>query len=401
MRVLIVGGGLGGLSLAVALHSVGIDDVEILEASPHLAETGVGLTLQPNAVAVLARYGLADELTDSAVELDRQIAFSSHGEEAWRRPVGTAAGHPWPQYGIHRGRLQAALIGAITERLGRDRIRTGHRLVEVTEHDGEIEITVADGSDRTTSVAGTLVVGADGARSTVRHHLHPSEPEPEWDGFAAWRGLTYTDEFLGEAATVMAGHSAQVLWAFPVRGDPASGEPVEVSWVAHRRLPKWRLEPEPGWATEDDIEDLIGWFHALTFDGTSTAELIRRSDAVYQHPVLTRPPLERWSSGRMTLLGDAAHPLPPVGSVGASQAILDAAALADALAREEDVGAALDAYEGARRGPANRLVELAERGGPIAALDLVEERGLAAVSSTEIDRILEDFDSAAGIEVGI
>ena len=185
MRVLIVGGGIGGLSLAVSLHAAGIDDVEVFEAAPAIEELGVGINVLPHAVRGLSELGLADDLSAQGLATGEFVMFNKHGQRIWGEPRGLAAGYRWPQYSIHRGRLLGVLHRAFVERLGETRLHTGHRVVNATQNDVSVYAHVAGG----TRVGGDVLVGADGVHSAIRAQLHPGEGAPLWNGITMWRAV--------------------------------------------------------------------------------------------------------------------------------------------------------------------------------------------------------------------
>lgn len=364
MKVLVVGAGIGGLSTALGLHAAGIP-VQVIDRVPELRPLGVGINILPHATATLTELGLGDALAAQAVATSELIHFDRHGNEIWREPRGVAAGHPFPQYSVHRGRLQDLLLTAARERLGPGAIRTGCHFTSAVQTADAVCAVV---HDRHTGTSGELVadvlIGADGLHSAVRAQLHPDEGPPRWNGIRMWRGVATVPPFLTGTSMVMAGsnHAAKFV-AYPLSGPAGPGGAVLVNWVAEVRMPEGG-QGEANWTRTGRLDDVLPYYRGWRIGDLDVAALLAASDTVLEYPMVDRDPLPRWTSGRITLLGDAAHPMYPIGSNGGSQAILDARTVAAELARAGDPGAGLAAYEAARRDAANAVV-LANRDMPM------------------------------------
>ena len=367
MRVIIAGGGIGGLTAALALHAAGIE-AEVFEATAEIKPLGVGINILPHAVRELTELGLGDALAATGIATRELRYISAHGQEIWREPRGLAAGYRWPQYSIHRGRLHMLLLAAARARLGAARIHTGRKLARVTQDAAGATAHFADG---TTATADALVA-ADGIHSAVRAQRHPDEGAPPWKGAVLWRATSVAPPFLGGATMIQCGHHELKFVCYPI-ADNADGTQL-INWIAERVLPA-----DAGWNREDwnragRVEDFAPFYDSWRWDFLDVPALMRRAGAVYEFPMVDRDPLPRWSEGRVTLLGDAAHPMYPIGSNGASQAILDARVLAMHLARGATVQAGLAAYEATRRLP-TAAITLANRGlGPDLILQEVHQR---------------------------
>lgn len=374
MRVLIVGAGIGGLTTALSLHAAGID-VQVIDRVPRLRPLGVGINLLPHATGALAELGLHEALAARAVATSELVHYDRLGNEIWREPRGLAAGHPWPQYSVHRGRLQSLLLDAVHERLGPDSVRTGCRFVAATEEDRQVRVTVDEhGDDTSIEFTADAVIGADGLHSAVRAHLYPDEGPPRWNGIRMWRGVAPAAPFLTGTSMLMAGsnHAAKLV-AYPLGAAAPGSDEVLVNWVAEVLMPQ-DTQGEAEWTHTGRVGDVTPHYRGWRIAGLDVATLLAASETVLEYPMVDRDPLPRWSFGRITLLGDAAHPMYPVGSNGGSQAILDARAVAAELARTGDPVAGLAAYESARRETANSVV-LANRDIPMDhALRMVAER---------------------------
>ena len=405
MAVLIAGGGIGGLTLALALQQKGIE-CRVFEAASEFRPLGVGINLLPHSVRVLTLLGLESHLAATAIETSELVYYTKHGQRIWAEPRGKAAGYRWPQYSIHRGELQMLLMEAVKERIGAENVLAGHAL-QGFEQDGDgVTATFANrrSGEAVAAVRGEALIGADGIHSVVRQQFYPGEAEPKFSGRLLWRGTTKSAPFLTGRSMIMAGYASQKFVAYPISAVMAKRGHSLVNWVAELTV-GGDAEPPRDWNREVPISKFLPEFERWRFDWLDVPELIRGAAAVYEFPMSDRDPVDRWSFGRVTLLGDAAHPMYPIGSNGASQAILDAAALAEALTRGSAVPAALTAYEGERLAPTSRIV-LANRGqGPEAVMQMVEERAPNGferlddvISAAELEEVAARYKQIAGFD---
>ncbi|MET7769806.1 DUF3237 family protein [Nocardia sp. NPDC005366] len=360
MRIIIAGAGIGGLTAALSLHAAGITDVGIDEAVPELLPLGVGINLLPHAVRELTELGLADRIAEIGVPIEELVYANPLGQVISSEERGRAAGYRWPQYAVHRGALQMLLLDAVRERLGSGAVRCGCPVTGL-EHDAD------------------LLIGADGIRSTVRGALYPEEGPPIWNGLTLWRGTTLAEPFLTGRSMVMSGDGSRKFVAYPISEPDRDGR-VLTNWIAERPTEgaaatgDWNRSADPETVAADFADWKLGWLDAPA--------LIAAAESVFEYPMVDRDPLPRWTHGRVTLLGDAAHPMYPIGSNGASQAIIDARVLAHALATRRDPSF----YEGQRR-EATAAIVRANRGlGPERVLSLAHER--APHGFDDIDAIL-------------
>ncbi len=392
MRVIVVGGGIGGMATALSLHAVGITDIDVYESAPAIRELGVGISLQPHAVRELAGLGLLEELYATGIPVTEQVDCTKRGQRIGADPRGLAAGYQWPQFAIHRGELLMLLYRAVVARLGAGRVHPGHHLARFGEEpDGTAwaQFTDRQTGGPLTRVRGEVLVGADGVPSTVRQALHAGEGPPLWTGMTIWRGVTEADPFLGGCTMAHAGYRGRHAVVFPISRRYAQRGRALVNWAASYRVGEGRPMGRQDWDHRGRLEDVLEQFGDYLFDWLDLPDLFRRSQAIYQYPMVDRDPLPRWGAGPVTLLGDAAHPMYPYGGNGAAQAILDARVLARALASSASVTEGLASYAAERR-PATAEVVLANRrGGPEQCLDIVEQR-----APNGFDRI-EDVISAA------
>ncbi|MGA8951230.1 MAG: FAD-dependent monooxygenase, partial [Xanthobacteraceae bacterium] len=354
MKIAIAGGGIGGLAAALFLQAEGIE-ADVYESVPHMAELGVGINLQPHAVRELELLGLRDELEAAGNSCDEWAMFNRLGQDIWREPRGRAAGHAWPQISIHRGRLQGILLAAAKKRLGPERIHTDHHLVAFEDAADRIAASFATGRRTGPSVQAEAdaLIGADGIHSTVRKLLYPAEGDPVFAGMLLWRGMTRTKPLFGGHTMVFAGYREQKFIAYPIAPPDADGRQI-LNWIAEIHAAKMLRRED--WNREGKLEEFLPAYADWRFSWADVPQIIRDADRVYEYPMIDRDPLPRWSFGRITLLGDAAHPMYPIGANGASQAIRDGRALAAALAARGTAAECLANYEQERREATNQIV---------------------------------------------
>ncbi|MEU1981224.1 flavin-dependent oxidoreductase [Nocardia sp. NPDC019395] len=390
MGIVIAGAGIGGLTAALSLHAAGFRDIAVYERVDTLRPLGVGINLLPHAVRELTELGFGERMAALGVAPGTLAYYNRHGQEIWSEPRGLAAGYHWPQLSVHRGGLQMELLAAVRERLGADAVRTGHRLV-AAEPSGIARFHTAAGE---VAVHAELIIGADGIHSALRRRHQPDEGAPVWNGLTLWRGTARSPGFLDGRTMIMAGDAQQKFVAYPI-GDT-------VNFIAERRT----TGPGAGdadWNRAVDPAPIVELFRDWRFPWLDVPGLLAAADEILEYPMVDRDPIDRWTYGRTTLLGDAAHPMYPNGSNGASQAILDARTLAYHLATAHSTDAALAAYENDRRPATTALVLSNRRQGPEQVMVLAHERapdGFAhihdVVSPEELTEIATGYKKAAG-----
>ncbi len=374
MKVIIVGGGIGGLTMALMLHARGID-CEIFEQADTIRELGVGINTLPHAIKELKQLGLLDRLDAVGIRTFELIYTNRFGQEIWREPRGLDAGYDVPQFSIHRGRLQSTIFQAVRSRLGESRIHTGHRLGAFTQDEGGVTAYFFDrhGSHRR-SVRGDVLIGADGIHSYVREKLYPNEGPARWNGSMLWRGALDWPKFLTGRSMVIAGGMAAKLVVYPI-GEGAREDRPLTNWAVLVKVGEGGVPPnKEDWSRPGRFEDLMPHVQRFRIPYVDAKALIETTPEFWEYPMCDRDPLPRWSHGRVTLLGDAAHPMYPVGSNGASQAILDARCLADLLKNADHPMQALWTYEQERLPPTAQIVRMNRSGGPEGVIDAVEQR---------------------------
>ena len=391
MKALIAGGGIGGLTAALFLHRAGVD-VEVYERTDDIRELGVGINLLPHAVRELSVLGLQPELDAAGIRLGELRYANRLGQVVWQEARGVDAGHDHPQISIHRGRLLGLIYGAVVERLGASAVRTGHRVLSVHQTDRQVEVEIQCRDGMRSIIEADLLIGADGIHSTIRSQFYPDEGAPIWNGVMLWRGCTDWPTWRDGRTMMVAGGNFAKFVFYPIAKHPERGDLHLTNWAVMAKTgEEGRSPPRPeDWSRPGVREEALSFVrNTFRLTGIDPAAIIMATPNVYEYPNCDRHPLARWSFGRVTLLGDAAHPMYPVGSNGASQAILDASTLAACLESTSPIQAALEAYDAQRR-PATAKIILANRqGGPERVIDMVEARAPHGFS---------DIDAVATVE---
>ena len=387
--VVVIGAGIGGLTLALSLHAAGIP-CRVYEAAPEIKGIGVGINLLPHAMKELEALGVADALSRVAIQTKEASFFNRFGQHIYTEPLGRYAGYAWPQLSIHRGELQMVLLRAVRELLGNDAVLTGRQCTGVEQDDREVRVRFVDpvSGAKQPVQRGAVAVACDGIHSAVRKQFYPDEGEPRYSGINMWRGVTVWNPILSGATFVRAGwftHGKLVL--YPIR-DNVDGEGRQlINWVAEIETPRHTVRD---WNRRGALDDVIGAYADWHFDWCDVPALMRAAETILEYPMVDQDPLPAWTHGRVTLVGDAAHPMVPRGSNGAGQAILDARTLAELLARHRDPLAALREYESIRL-PLTANVVLANRANPPDAI-------LREVYERSGDRPFERIDDVIGRE---
>lgn len=373
MTVLIAGGGIAGLSLALTCHQIGVP-FKVFESVPQIRPLGVGINLQPSAVRELIDLGLAHRLDEIGVRTRDYGMYTKKGLHIWTEPRGLWAGYKWPQYSVHRGQLHMLLHDELMRRAGPECLECGWTATGFGHEDNQalLHLRHRDGQEKT--VRGDILIGADGIHSAIRTQMAPNEGEPVWGGAVLWRGTTRAVPFKSGASMVMVGHSGLRFVSYPISvPDPKTGL-ATINWIANLHYDPDQHWNKEDWNREARLEDFLPRFEAMRFDWLDVPGLIRAADKVFEYPMVDRNPLERWTVGQVSLMGDAAHAAYPVGSNGAGSAIIDARKLGRAFLEFGLTPRALEHYESEMLPVTTKVVLTNRVAGPDQILDVVEER---------------------------
>jgi len=406
MKVMVIGGGIGGLATALSLHAAGIG-VEVYEQVPTIEALGVGINLQPNAVRELIELGLGGAIADVAIETSELRYYNKFGQLIWAEPRGLAAGYAWPQYSINRGDLHLALLKALQERIGSDSLHTGHQLTSFSQDADGVTAHFVDreSGEPLPSHRADALIGADGIHSRTRKQLYPSEGAPVSSGRIQWRGVIEAAPFLDGRTQVTIGHSQRRAVIYPMSRKSADAGRSLINWITV--LGRQSASKLPGiWDRRAPKERFFGHFESWNFDWIPFANLIAETEEIFEYPKDDRDPLPHWSFGRVTLLGDAAHPMRPLGSQAGSQAIVDARVLAQALALAPAVEGGLLEYEKRRLPIMNKIILRNREFGPSIIMEMAEERAPQGfdriediIPRSQLVAISESFKKDAGFDV--
>ena len=405
--ILIIGAGIGGLTLALKLHSLGISS-RIYESVPVLKPLGVGINILPHAMRELCGLGLEQQIAQRSIETREVQFYNRFGQHIFTDKRGRFAGYKWPQFSIHRGMLQSVLVEAVLERMGHDAIITDHRLIELEQ----TEIKVKAVFERTTEnnayveIYGDVLIGCDGIHSTVRRKLNPKDNDPLiYSGITMWRGVTRWPKFLNGATMIYAGwlQTGKVI-AYPIEEEDVRGNQL-INWLCEFYCPARNGEGD--WGKQGKLEDFIWACDEMNFDWLDIPAMVRNAEFVFEYPMVDRNPLAKWTEGRTTLLGDAAHPMYPRGSNGAGQAILDAIDLAKRLSSCGGYKEAFAFYENERRPKTTEVVHANRTVPPDAILKVIYDRTGDKpfqkiddiIGSDELESIADNYKTIAGFDL--
>jgi 2-polyprenyl-6-methoxyphenol hydroxylase-like FAD-dependent oxidoreductase len=406
LPVLVAGGGIGGLSLALTLHQIGVPCL-VFETVEHLKPLGVGINLQPNAVRELEELGIGSAaLDDIGVQTQEWTLVGLNGNDVYSEPRGLRAGYRWPQYSVHRGGLQMLLYRVALERLGPDAMRTGLQVTGYRQRPDGRSVTALlrtrDG--RRFEVEGSLLIGADGLHSAVRAQMHPDQPPINWGGAIMWRGTTPGVPIRTGASFVGLGTHRHRVVFYPIsKPDPATGL-ATINWIAEITVDNSQGWTSGDWNRKVDVDAFIHHFEGWNYDWLDVPAMLRGANEVFEYPMIDRDPIPTWVDGRAALIGDAAHVMYPTGSNGASQAVVDARVLGAALLDHGVTPEALRAYD-TRLCAEISAVILRNRGaGPFGLLNLLDERcgGVfddidAVIPPAEREEFMSRYRMAAGL----
>ncbi len=394
MEAIVVGGGIAGLTAALCLHAKGIN-VEVFERTPEIRELGVGVNILPHATKVLDRLGLVDKLYEVGIETAELIFCHRLGQTIWQEPRGRDAGYRYPQFSIHRGRLQGVLYEEVKARIGADHVHAGHELTHVTQTDGQVTATMRLANGTTVERRADVAIGADGIHSNTRAAFYPGEGPPIWSGRMFWRGAAEWDPFLTGRSMIISGGMTGKLVVYPISNQGCRPGKTLMNWAVF--IPAGEPGSEPprreNWDRRGDTNELLP-FVKRTFrsDVVDVVGLISATEEIFEYPVCDRDPIDRWSFGRATMIGDAAHPMYPMGSNGASQAIIDAGEVADWLSRGLPAAEALSGFQKERIPQIAQIVRSNREGGNERVIDVVA--ALAPDGFTELEDVISQAQLA-------
>lgn len=404
--VLIAGGGIAGMALALTFHQIGVP-CTVFEAVPDLQPLGVGINLQPNAVRELYDLGLDDTVLDTVGLQAREWALvGRNGREVYSEPRGLLAGYRWPQYSVHRGELQMLLYRTVLQRLGPDAVRLGHKVTGYRNTpDGVLaQVEARDGTRH--EVAGRLLIACDGLHSAVRAQMYPQQPPIQWGGAIMWRGTTPGVPIRSGASFVGLGSLKHRVVLYPISKPDAATGLATINWIAEITVDNaggWR---SGDWNRRVALDEFIHHFEGWNYGWLDVPAMLRGAQEVFEYPMIDRDPVPTWVDGRVALLGDAAHVMYPVGSNGASQAIVDARVLGAAMLEHGVTPAALQAYDQRLCADISALVLRNRGAGPFGLLGLVDERcgGVFeniddVIPAAEREAFMARYKAAAGFAI--
>lgn len=400
-RVIVVGGGIAGLGFALSMAQRGLA-CDVYEAVAEVRELGVGITLLPHAMRELAALGVQSRLEAAGIENLESAFYNRFGQLIYREPRGRHAGYAFPEVGIHRGKLHRILYEAALERLGPQRVHTGHRCVGVEQDDSGVTVHfVGPDGTRREPVRGDVVVACDGVNSAVRRQFYPDE-QLAFAGINTWRGVTRRAPILtGKTYLRIGSIETGKMVIYPIVDDVDAQGRQLINWMAEIQGDRAQMND---WNRPGERKDFEAIFADWRFDWLDVPKLIADADQVLEYPMVDKDPVERWTFGRVTLMGDAAHPMYPRGSNGSAQALIDARTLAERLATDADPLAALQRYDDERRPATARIVQT-NRTTPPDYINILVDRLSGGkpfrhiddlISQDELRRISDEYKRIAG-----
>jgi len=378
-KVIIAGGGIGGLTLALTLHQIGVPFV-VLESAREMRPVGVGINVQPNAVRELFDLGIDAEYLDKiGVPAKEWALVGLNGKEVYAESRGLDAGYNWPQYAAHRGKLHMLLYDTLVERAGSDAVQLGTRVegysgnpvISNAENGVNVKASTASGSQ--SEITGKLLIGADGIHSKVRAQMHPDQPPIHWGGAVMWRGTVKAKPLRTESSFVGLGTHQHRMVIYPISKTDPDGTAL-INWIAEVTMDNSEGWPDDSWFQEVAIESFAHHFEAFKYDWLDVPAMLRSADCAYMNPMIDRDPVSTWVEGSVALMGDAAHAMYPTGSNGASQAIVDARVIGAAMLEHGVTAEALNSYDDQLCEKVSELVLRNRSAGPFGLLNILDER---------------------------
>ena len=401
LNIAIVGGGIAGLSFALGLHHRGID-CDVFESVSEVKEIGVGITLLPHGMRELAELGLQDALEAAGIENLESVFYTQHGQYVYKEARGRHAGYALPEIGIHRGKLHRILFEAAIKRLGSDKVHTGMRCSGFVQNSDGVQLDFLNTHTNTiVSLEAQIAVACDGVNSVIRKQMHPDDALC-FAGINTWRGVTVHPPILtGKSYLRIGTVEVGKMVIYPIIDNVDGKGNQLVNWVAELQKPNAVMND---WNRPGDPAVCAEIFKNWTFDFLNVPELILKADKVFEYPMVDKNALPFWTQGRVTLMGDAAHPMYPRGSNGSAQALIDARTLADQLSQHSDTKEALKSYEALRLAPTAKVVETNRNVPPDFIIMKAEELSGGKpfrhiddlISQDELRQISDNYKSVAG-----
>lgn len=373
-KVIIAGGGIGGLTLGLTLHQIGVPFV-IVEAAREMRPLGVGINVQPNAVRELFDLGLGAEHLDTiGVPAEEWALVGLNGKEVYAEARGLEAGYNWPQYAAHRGELLMLLYRTLLERAGPDAIMLGSKVSGYAPTPaGGVRVTIRSSEGSTQDLEGRLLIGADGIHSAVRAQMHPDQAPIHWGGAVMWRGTIRAKPLRTASSFVGLGTHRHRMVIYPISKTAEDGTAL-INWIAEVTMDNSDGWPDDRWFQEVTVDSFAHHFDAFRYDWLDVPAMLAQADCAYMNPMIDRDPVSSWVAGPVALMGDAAHAMYPTGSNGASQAIVDARVLGAAFLAHGLTPAALTAYDDQLCAKVSELVLRNRSSGPFGLLNILDDR---------------------------
>ena len=405
-KVIIAGGGIGGLTLALTLHQIGVPFL-VLEKSRAMRPLGVGINIQPNAVRELFDLGLTSEILDTiGVSAKEWALVGLNGKEVYAEKRGLDAGYKWPQFAAHRGELLMLLYRTLIERAGGESVMLDARVDKYLKRpSGEVDVSVKRSDGSRFQISGSLVIGADGIHSAVRAQMHPGQPPIHWGGAIMWRGTVRAKPLRTESSFIGLGTHQHRMVIYPI-SKPAADGTVLTNWIAELTIDRNEGWLEDNWFKEVPIESFAHHFEGFRYDWLDVPSMLNKSECGYMNPMIDRDPVATWIDGPVALMGDAAHAMYPTGSNGASQAIVDARVIGAAILTQGLTPDALKSYDDQLCKKVSELVLRNRSAGPFGLLDILNDRcgGVfenieAVISLEERNEFMSKYKTAAGFAI--
>ena len=405
-KVIIAGGGIGGLTLALTLHQIGVPFL-VLEKSRTMRPLGVGINIQPNAVRELFDLGLTSEILDTiGVSAKEWALVGLNGKEVYAEKRGLDAGYNWPQFAAHRGELLMLLYRTLIERAGTESVMLDAKVVKYLKQPaGEVDVSVRGSDGSRFQISGGLLIGADGIHSAVRAQMHPDQPPIHWGGAIMWRGTVRTKPLRTESSFIGLGTHQHRMVIYPISKPEADGT-VLTNWIAELTIDRNEGWFEDNWFKEVPIESFAHHFEGFRYDWLDVPSMLNKSECGYMNPMIDRDPVATWIDGPVALMGDAAHAMYPTGSNGASQAIVDARVIGAAILTQGLTPDALKSYDDQLCKKVSELVLRNRSAGPFGLLDILNDRcgGVfenieAIISLEERNEFMSKYKTAAGFAI--